>query len=105
MKNLIEFDVVVYLQDDKVQKEMEKYMEMGVHPPEQEQQEKIVKYAFDCSNIIEVRQTFVMYKGGWKDAIVATISEPLYETPPLLTTYKAFKEKVNEHNKKNTETQ
>ena len=106
IKNLIEFNIVSILVDDSVDREREKYLEMGMDIPEDKsQEEKIVKYAFDCSKIVEVRQTFVRYKGEFLPAVVATYSKDLLYTPPLLTTFEEFKNKVNEHNKQNTKTE
>lgn len=106
MARLLEFDVVAYLKDDKKKEEQDKYREMGINisSEEEEREEKLVKYAFDPTTLTEVRQTFVMYQGKWQDAVVATVAEPLYETPPLLVNYEQFKQKFKEWDETNKKT-
>ena len=100
MDNLIEFKILVILQNDNIQK----LLDMGIEPSEETTDQKFVKYSFDPTNIVEVRQTYVEYKGEWLDAVVVTFTENNYETPPLLVHYDKFKTMINEHNTKSTET-
>ena len=97
MEKLIEFSCVVYLTDSE---EDEKLQEMGVQV-NSARKEKIVRYSFNPTLITEVRETFVKYEGEWYDAVIVTFTENNYETPPLVITYDEFKQRINEHNKKN----
>lgn len=100
----MEFDCIVYLMDDKSEEELEKYENLGIELPEEEEYEdqKIVKYSFDASNIVEIRQTFIKYKDNFMDAVCVTflMDRVPSTTPPLLISYNNFKEKLNEYNKK-----
>lgn len=100
MEEQLEFEVVIYLKDSSKDLEIEKYLDMGIDIPEEELEERIVKYSFNPTKILEVRQTFVKYRGDWRDAVIVTYGDRDFETPPLLTTFEEFKRKVNEHNKK-----
>lgn len=110
MERLLEYTVVTYLRDDKAKEEQDKYREMGIpmDSEEVEKEERLLKYCFDPSEVIEVRQTFVTYQGRWEDAVVVSITNKLYETPPLLVSYDEFKKDLKEWNetyKKTNETQ
>ena len=98
MDELLEFKIIVILQDDSAQK----FIDMGITPTEDSITEKFVKYSFDATKISEIRQTFIKYKEQWLDAVVVTYGEDNYETPPLIIHYDEFKKQLNEHNKKNT---
>ena len=100
MDKLIEFQVLVILHDDNVQK----LLDMGITPTGDTLDEKFVKYSFDPSLISEVRQTFIKYKDEWLDAVVVTFGENNFETPPLIVHYDKFKKMINEHYTKSTET-
>ena len=63
---------------------------------------KFVKYSFDPSTIVEMRQTYVEHEGEWLDAVVCTFTDNNFETPPLIVHYNEFKRMLNEYNKKNT---
>src|SRR5699024_3611967 len=92
MEEQLEFEVVIYLKDSSKDLEIEKYLDMGIdYVPEEEQEEKIVKYSFNPTKILEVRQTFVKYRGDWRDSVVVTYGDDNFETPPLLTTFEKFK--------------
>ena len=98
MDKLIEFQVLVILHDDNVQK----LLDMGIIPTGDTLDEKFVKYSFDPSTIVEMRQTYVEHEGEWLDAVVCTFKDNNFETPPLLVHYNEFKKMLNEYNKKNT---
>jgi len=106
MENLIEFECVAFLNNESAQKEKQKYEELGIDIPEEDTSnidERIVKYCFDPTHIVEAKQTFIRYKGEWVDAVIAMYlmnGKLPNETPFLLTTYKEFKERIDEHNKK-----
>jgi len=107
MESLLEFNCIVYLKNDEADSQAEKFVDMGIPVPEEieEQEERIVKYSFDASNIAEVRETFIKYKGEWEDAVCATFAmtdKVITETPPLLVSYEEFKRKVNEYNQKSS---
>ena len=99
MDKMLEFEILVILQDDQTQK----WEDMGIIPSEGHMEQRFVKYAFDPTTIVEVRQTFVKYKQEWLDAVVCTYTENNFETPPLLVHYKEFKRMLDEYNKKSTE--
>jgi len=105
LENLIEFDVIIYYNgdDEKSQQEIEKYLDMGMEPPEPDgtKKEEIVKYYFDCSDIKEIRETKITYEDNWRKAIVVTFSSRFIVTPPLLCTIEEFKARINEHYQKN----
>ena len=98
MDKMLEFEILVILQDDQTQK----WEDMGIIPNEEHMEQRFVKYAFDPTTIVEIRQTFVKYKQEWLDAIVCTYTENNFETPPLLIHYKEFKRMLDEYNKKST---
>lgn len=98
MENLVEFTCIIVTTDS----EDERLVDMGIQTEESIIQEKIVRYSFNPATITEVRETYTKYRGEWQPAVVATFTDSNYETPPLLTTYDEFKQKINEHNKKNT---
>lgn len=100
MNELLEFQVLIMIQDDSAQK----FLDMGITPTESSLEERFVKYSFDPSYIAEIRQTFVRYKGEWVDSVVVTFTENNYETPPLIVHYDEFKKILNEHNTKNSKT-
>lgn len=104
MEEQLEFEVVIYLKDSSKDLEVEKYLDMGIDYVPEEQEERIVKYSFNPTKILEVRQTFVKYRGDWRDSVIVTYGDDNFETPPLLATFEEFKRKVNEHNKKIIET-
>src|SRR5690606_9420204 len=97
MKNLLEFEVVVYLKDDPQDLEqLEKLQDLGLNIPQDEDEDlndRIVSYSFSPDQIIEVRQSFVKYKGNWENAVVCGFTKGKYnfETPPLLVDYEEFK--------------
>ena len=99
MDKMLEFEILVILQDDQTQK----WEDMGIILSEDHMEQRFVKYAFDPTTIVEVRQTFVKYKQEWLDAVVCTYTENNFETPPLLVHYKEFKRMLDEYNKKSTE--
>lgn len=99
MNKLLEFEILVVLRDEQTRK----WEDMGIMPSEEEQEHRFVKYSFDASTIVEIRQTFVKYKGEWLDAVVCTYTENNFETPPLLVEYNRFKEMLDEYNKESTE--
>lgn len=99
MDKMLEFEILVILQDDQTQK----WEDMGIIPSEDYMEQRFVKYAFDPTTIVEVRQTFVKYKQEWLDAVVCTYTENNFETPPLLVHYKEFKRMLDEYNKKGIE--
>lgn len=104
MDRLLEYKVVAYLKDDKAKEEQEKYREMGItmDSEEEQQEEKLVSYAFDPSTILEVRQTFVMYQNRWEDATIVVIGKSThYDSPPLLVHYDEFKKDLKEWNETN----
>jgi len=104
INRLIEFDVIIYYSEADREREVEKYLDLGMEPPPHASNtEEIVKYYFDCSDITEIKQTKILYRDNWKDAVVVTFSSRHIMTPPLLCTIEEFKAKVNEHNKKNIE--
>ena len=90
----LEFDVVIYYVDEQTRK----FEEMGLEPVKEE---RIVKYSFDATKVLEIRQTFVNYKEEPVDAVVVTWGDN-YETPPLMISYDEFKVKYNEYYKKDT---
>ena len=100
MDKMLEFEILVILQDDQTQK----WENMGIIPNEEHMEQKFVKYAFNPTTITEVRQTFVKYGQEWLDAVVCTFTENTLETPPLLIHYDKFKKMLDEYNKKSTET-
>ena len=99
MDKMLEFEILVILQDDQTQR----WEEMGIIPNEEDREQRFVKYAFNPTTIVEVRQTFVKYKQEWLDAVVCTFTENNFETPPLLVHYDKFKRMLDEYNKKNIE--
>ena len=99
MNKMLEFEVLVILQDDQTQK----WENMGIIPSEDSIEQRFVKYAFDPSTIVEMRQTFVKYQEEWLDAVVCTFTENNFETPPLLVHYNKFKRMLDEYNKESTE--
>ena len=99
MNRMLEFEVLVILQDDQTQK----WEDMGITPSEDNMEQRFVKYSFDPSTVVEMRQTFVEYKGEWLDAVVCTYTENNFETPPLLVHYNEFKRMLDEYNKESTE--
>lgn len=109
MENLLEYKVVIYLNNAKAEEQAEKYRDLGIQIPEEEQEveEKIVKYSFNISGeIVEIRETFVKYLSEWLPAICVSFTTKegtFIDTPPLLVTYEEFKRNLNEHNKKNTQ--
>lgn len=99
MSKLLEYNIVLYLKNDKADRELEMYEDMGIEVPQEQVKEKIVKYSFYPKNIKEIRQSFVSYNGEWLDATVCIYSEQLLETPPLLVEYEEFKKAIDEYNK------
>lgn len=99
MNKMLEFEVLVILQDDQTQK----WENMGIIPSEDSMEQRFVKYSFDPSTIVEMRQTFVKYQEEWLDAVVCTFTENNFETPPLLVHYDKFKRMLDEYNKESTE--
>ena len=99
MDKMLEFEILVILQDNQTQK----WKDIGIIPSEDHMEQRFVKYAFDPTTIVEVRQTFVKYKQEWLDAVVCTYTENNFKTPPLLVHYKEFKRMLDEYNKKSTE--
>lgn len=97
MENLLEFKIVITLVDNEVQK----LYDMGIVPNDENANEKMVKYCFDVSNIVEMRQTYVKYKEQWLDAVVVSYSEEYIMTPPLVIHYDELKKILNEHHNKN----
>lgn len=108
MKNLLEFEVVVYLKDDKSEEELSSLENLGISLQQQEEEsdDKIVKYSFIPDSIIEIRQSFVKYNDRWEDAVICGFTKNKYnfETPPLLTTYEEFKTKLDEYHKEESKT-
>ena len=100
MNKMLEFEIIVILQDDQT----EKWESMGITPDENNLEKRFVKYSFDPSTIIEIRQTFVMYKQRWLDAVVCVFTDQNLETPPLLVHYDKFKRMLDEYNKENIKT-
>lgn len=94
---LLEFNVVVQMKTapDSILEEL------GIEQ-EENREERIVTYAFNPDTILEIRESFVMYKEEWTDATVCTLGvegSPVYETPLLLISYEDFKQRVNEYYK------
>ncbi len=108
MEKLLEFDCIVYLSKPSEDRQAEKYRDLGINMPEEDEQEgeKIVKYAFDASKVIEVRETFAYYKSEWIPAtgVVYMVGDIVADTPPLLIAYKDFKNILNEHIQKSLKT-
>lgn len=98
MENLLEFKIVVTLVDNEVQK----LYDMGITPNDEDSNEKMVKYCFDASNIKEMRQSYVKYKGEWLDAVIVSYSEEYIMTPPLIIHYDELKKILDEYHNKNT---
>lgn len=106
MENLLEFEIVALLRDPSREEETQRYLELGIEPPKSPVEEKIVKYAFDCScPIAEVRETFVTYRGETLPAVVVTFTEDYMYTPPLLTTIEELKSRIYEHFEKSNKTE
>ncbi len=104
----MEFNVIVYLSNPKASAEAERLEEMGIKIPDDNSgiEERIVKYAFDASNIVEIRETLSKFGDGWEPAISVTymVKGKVFDTPPLLIEYQEFKKIINGNNKKSTET-
>jgi len=107
MEKLIEFNYVIYLNDDTPgTPEEEKLKDLGINIEEENKEtEKIVVYSFLPTDIVELRDTFIKYKQNWHRAVVASYlanDKVLIETPPLFITREDFKREVNEQNQKST---
>lgn len=98
MENFLEFEVLIVLKNEQTQK----LIDMGIDPTEIRMEHKFVKYSFDPSTIVEMRQTYVEHEGEWLDAVVCTFTDNNFEIPPLIVHYNEFKRMLNEYNKKNT---
>lgn len=98
MENFLEFEVLIVLKNEQTQK----LIDMGIDPTVIRMEHKFVKYSFDPSTIVEMRQTYVEHEGEWLDAVVCTFTDNNFETPPLIVHYNEFKRMLNEYNKKNT---
>lgn len=88
MDKMLEFEILVILQDDQTQK----WEDMGIIPSEDNMEQRFVKYAFDPSTIVEMRQTFVKYKEEWLDAVVCTLQKITLKLHHFLYTIKNLKE-------------
>ena len=117
---MVEFNCVIQYKKSKPEedsRELEKLRNMGIeldpgnYDKEEKIEEKIVKYAFDCSHILEVRETFVEFKGDFQPSVLVAYKmaeNVIQETPPLLVSWEGFFKKIkeyNESNKKNIKTE
>lgn len=98
MEDFMEFDIVVHHYNS----ETERLENLGIDAPKDE---KIVKYSFKATDLIELRQTYVEYEGETYDSVVVSydVKGTCYVTPPLLVSYENFKTQYNEHYKKSIE--
>lgn len=102
MKDLLKFEVVVYLRGDRETNDILNDLELNYQDTEDITVDRIVSYSFEPDDIIEIRETFVKYNGEWREAVMCSFlrGNYNYQTPPLLTTYEELKTQLDEYNKK-----
>lgn len=101
MQEYLEYGVVIELKDDQAQK----WEDMGMQPREEFKDERVTMFSFIAQEVIEYRQTYVKYKGEWRDCVVCVYKhdDTVFDTPALLVSYEQFKKDLNDY-KKNIKT-
>ena len=79
--------------------EEEKLRDLGL-PVDDEITQELMRYSFVPHDIVEYRETYVMYKGNYEKGVICTYSSQheTMDTPILLCTVEEFEEEVNKLN-------